>query len=103
MLRVLRFHSRFTYHDDSLSPPESTIIIPDADLRLSLRTTAIRFLMDKISSQIYFIAILLTILTALSYSGFQKSIHMNDSIFLIPLQLLVLIMLGGATYFSFMQ
>jgi len=78
--------------------PQYNIIVNEF-FRLSLNTSAIKFLKDKMTGQIYFIIILIVFLIALFNLDFQKTIGLENSNYLSYIQLGIIGMLVGTIYF----
>ena len=102
---TLKWQDKFsTYLITNLNhvPPEYNIIINEF-FRLSLNTSAIKYLKDKMTGQIYFVIILTVFLIALFNLDFQKTFGLTNSTYLLYIQLGIGSMLGGTIYFSTKQ
>lgn len=93
-----------TYHVESnhnAKVPFHDIYISDEYLRLSLRTSIIGYYKNKMVSQFYFLAILITIFLALLDTNFQSATKLKDTMYLLPIQIIILCMIGGLVYFVY--
>lgn len=90
-----------TYHVEAAGNqvPFHDIHISDEYLRLSLKTSIIGYYKNKMVSQFYFLAILITISLALLDPNFQSTTTLKNSVFLLPIQIIILCMMGGLFYF----
>lgn len=83
-------------------PPTRTIALKDW-FGLSLRTSAIKYLKDKMAGQIYFMIILLTLFIALQTDNFQQTIGLKNSPFFYPVIVGIIGMLVGVAIFMLKQ
>lgn len=91
----------YTVHhvNPDATPPEYEINIIEW-LHLSLKTNAIKYLMDKFVSQIYFFIILVTLSLALSNIDFVTSLGLSDDVYLHFIKFGLLGMVVGTFIFS---
>jgi len=101
---IAKRKSRSTYlikmkgHD----PPQYKIKI-DKWLRLSLKTSSIKYLKDKITGQIYFVIILITLSVAINYPPFLETINLNDLAYKLLITLGLFAMIVGMGYVMIKQ
>ncbi len=81
-------------NNTGVTPPQYELQISDW-FNLSLKTSAIKYLKDKISSQIYFFIILSTIGLALFDPNFQKALNLENTYYRLIIQLGIWVMLIG--------
>lgn len=101
-IRRQQFLSLYTINYPNVVPPKRTIILKEW-FGLSLRTSAIKYLKDKMAGQIYFMIILLTIFCALLTTNFQETVSLKDSPYLYPLIVGTIGMLAGVGIFMARQ
>ena len=89
--------STYIIENPNHDPSKYEIIIDD-EIMLSLKTSPIKFLKDKIVSQIYYIILLCTFGLALFNPIFHKVIQLDGTIFPIYIQLGILFMAGLSLY-----
>ena len=94
--------STYLITDRGNAIPEYNIIINEF-FRLSLNTSAIKYLKDKMTGQIYFVIILTVFLIALFNLDFQKTFGLANSTYISYIQLGIGSMLVGTIYFSTRQ
>lgn len=97
-----KFQSTYLIKMKGHDPPQYKIKI-DKWLRLSLKTSSIKYLKDKITGQIYFVIILITLLVALNYPPFLETINLNDLVYSSLIKLGLLAMLIGMAYVMIKQ
>ena len=103
MFRYNRDLSSYLITNPNHSPPKFEIKIEKSLIRLSLKTTSIKYLKDRMVSQDYFIIILLTLVGVLQASTFQKSIHLMNSPYLNWIIFMISAMVLGMIYLSTKQ
>lgn len=84
-------------------PEKYDIRIERSLIRLSLKTTSIKYLKDKLVSQDYFMIILITLASVMITDSFQQATKLNDTPFAGYIILGIIGMLCGVVYLSTKQ
>lgn len=97
MMRNMGNYSVYTIENHGHVPSKYDLQL-EGWFSLSLKTSAIKYLKDKISSQVYFIVILTTFVLLLIDPNFQKTLKLENTVYPILIQIGLIIMLIALVY-----
>ena len=98
MFKGQKINSSYAIELSNAVPDKYNLQIDPEFFRLSLKTSAIKYLKDKMASLVYFVIILGTLSIALIDTRFQKAIHLHNMSTITVIEIGLIAMLFGLVY-----